>query len=74
MTSLELLNKLTREAREFRKDADHYARNRHMHAIGEAPPQEVVDAVLTGFINQIGRNQGVDYALYASDLAKKDDS
>lgn len=70
MTKIELLEMLTKRARVFRSDRDHYKRNSHMHAITEAPPQEVVDAVLTGFINDIGVMQGVDYALYARDLAE----
>ena len=41
-----------------------------MHNITEAPPQDAIDAVLAGFINDIGIMQGVDYALYASDLEK----
>lgn len=70
MKIIELLDMLTSQAKEFRKDHDHYNRNRHMHAITECPPQEVIDAVLTGFINQVGRMQCVDYALYARDLSK----
>ena len=73
MTKIELLEMLTKQARKFRADTGHYARNSHMHAIKDAPPQEVVDAVLTGFINAVGIMQGVDYALYASDLAKDSD-
>ena len=74
MTKIELLDMLTKCAKKFREDSDHYERNSHMHAISEPPAQEVVDAVLTGFINYVGGRQGVDYALYASDLAKKDDA
>jgi len=59
---------LTKNARQFRKDADHYQRNSHMHDLKEAPSQEIVDAVLTGFINHVGLQQGVDYAIYARDL------
>lgn len=69
MTKLELLEMLTKRARVFRADRDFYKRNAHMHAITNAPPQEVVDAILTGFINDIGVMHGVDYALYARDLA-----
>ena len=74
MTKIELLEMLTKRAKKFREDRGHYERNKHMHAISEAPPQEVVDAVLTGFINDIGLMQGIDYALYAYDLAKPDDA
>jgi len=71
MTKIELLEYLTDEAKKFRTDSGHYQRNHHMHAITTAPDQDVVDAVLTGFINHIGISQGVDYALYARDLAEK---
>jgi len=74
MSKIELLEMLTKWARLFRSDRVHYQRNSHMHTTTEPPPQEVVDAVLTGFINDIGVMQGVDYALYASDLAKDSNS
>lgn len=70
MTKLEMLNILTVEAKRFRLDHEYYQRNEHMHAITECPPQDVVDAVLAGFINYIGVMRGVDYALYAKDLRK----
>ena len=41
-----------------------------MHAISEPPTQDQIDAVLTGFINRLAGSMGVDYGLYASDLAK----
>lgn len=71
MTKIELLEMLTKRARLFRADRGHFERNSHMHDLKEAPPQEVVDAVLVGFINDIGLMQGVDYALYARDLAQE---
>lgn len=61
---------LTTRAKKFRKDHDHYERNNHMHAIKDAPAQDIIDAVLVGFINDIGIMQGIDYALYASDLSE----
>ena len=70
VTNIELLKILVKRARDFRKDADHYTRNAHMHAIREAPAQDVVDAVLTGFINDVGMWMGVDYGMYARDLAE----
>lgn len=70
MTRLELLTMLTTQAKAFRTDHGHYRRNAHTHDITKAPRQEVIDAVLTGFINHIGAYQGVDYGLYARDLAK----
>src|SRR4030095_855137 len=62
MTKIELLELLTERAKAFRKDRDYFKRNTHMHAITDAPSQEVVDAVLTGFINQVGVTMGIDYA------------
>lgn len=74
MTKIELLEMMTKKAKEFRSDSEHYQRNSHMHNITETPPQEVIDAVLTGFINHIGVSQGVDYGMYANDLDVVDDS
>jgi len=63
---------LTEQAKQFRKDVGHYERNAHMYSINEAPSQEAIDAVLVGFINHIGMEQGVDYALYTTDLTTGD--
>jgi hypothetical protein len=70
MIKRDLLELLTDRARAFRVDRDYFKRNTHMHSITSAPSQDVVDAVLVGFINSFGAFQGVDYALYAEDLAK----
>jgi len=69
MTKKELLNYLEEAAKIFRLDKDHYVRNSHMHQIKESPSQEVIDAVLAGFINYIGVEQGVDYGLYSKYLS-----
>jgi hypothetical protein len=69
MTKIELLDYLKSEARSFRADRDSFERNKHMHNADCTPSQEEVDAVLVGFINQIGLSQGVDYGLYAVDLS-----
>lgn len=72
----ELLDFLTKRAKEFRKDHAYYERNKHMHDILVAvnpPTQTQIDAVLVGFINHVGVSQGVDYALCARDLAPEDD-
>lgn len=66
-----LLEMLTKRARAFRADRGHFTRNSHMHDLKEAPPQDVVDAILTGFLNDVGIGQGVDYAIYASDIARE---
>lgn len=73
MLSIELLELLTKRAKKFRLDHDYYKRNAHMHDITEPPSQEVIDAVLVGFINDIGISQGIDYALYTIDLKKDSD-
>ncbi len=70
MTKLELLQMLEKQAREFRIDRGSFKRNAHMLKIDYAPLPDEVDAVLVGFINYVGICQGIDYALYASDLAK----
>lgn len=70
MNSIEFLEFLTRRAKKFRLDRGHYKRNEHMHRITEPPSQEVIDAVLVGFINDIGISRGIDYALYTTDLEK----
>jgi hypothetical protein len=68
MTKIELLEMLRKNAEALRKDRGVYARNSHMHAIKEAPDQDVIDAVLVNFINYVGAMQGIDYALYTSDF------
>lgn len=69
MTVLELLNFLTREAKEYRKDcANSILRNKHMNQAKEQPSQDTVDAILTDFINRIASRQNVDLALYTKDL------
>lgn len=69
MTKLDLLKMLERDAKEFRADRDYFARNSHMHTIKNAPSQEIVDAVLVGFINCVALQQGIDYGLYTRDLS-----
>jgi len=74
MTAIALIDLLTAQARKFRADTGFFERNDHMHDIVERPQDDVVDAVLSGFINHIGMFHGIDVALYASDLAKNPDS
>jgi hypothetical protein len=49
-------------------------RNRHMNDLkeGEKLDKRHLDAVLVDFMNRIGAQYGVDYAMYASDLKKPD--
>lgn len=57
-------------AREYRTLAnDSIRRNRHMNHATENPiPQNDIDAMLVDFINFMGVRNGVDYALYTSDI------
>lgn len=57
----------------YRKEAQKsLARNNHMNEIeqGEQVQQRIIDAVLVDFINFIAIKNGIDYALYTSDLRK----
>ena len=74
MTKIELIEMLVKNAKQFREDKTYYSRNQHMHDITEKPDDAVIDAVLTGFINYVAGMQGIDYGLYASDLAKPVDA
>lgn len=71
MNRADLLNMLTNYAKRYRNHANEsIQRNKHMNDIelDEVIQQRIIDTVLTDFINEIAMNQGVDYALYASDL------
>lgn len=70
MTKIELLQMMTKGAKQFRADREFFDRNSHLHSIAITPPQDVVDTVLAGFINHIGVLQGLDYALHADELAE----
>ena len=71
MKVIDVLNALKYSATIYRKTAnDSLQRNTHMN---DLPPdvcieQNVIDAVLTDFINFVGSQWGVDYALYTKDL------
>jgi hypothetical protein len=71
MTKLELLEYLTLLATKYRKDcSSSINRNNHMNDLKENVyvEQNVVDAILTDFINYIGVKEHVDYGLYTKDL------
>jgi hypothetical protein len=71
MTKIELLEYLTRMAKEYRSGcAASVIRNRHMNETnGECnADQNTIDAILVDFINRIGVDQHVDYGLYTRDL------
>ena len=71
MGALEYLDLAKKSAIKYRKEAqESLVRNNHMNEIedGEQIQQRHVDAVLTDFLNYMGREKGVDYALYTEDL------
>ena len=72
MTRGELLEFLTQQAKEFRKDKLQISRNVHLTGIDEniLPTSDQIDGVLVAFINYIGITQGIDYALSVDDLNK----
>jgi hypothetical protein len=73
MTREELLNMLTKSAKEYAPTAKgSIVKNRHMNELGETVTvtQEEVDALIAGFINFVGASYAVDYGLKASDLRK----
>jgi len=71
MNKIHLLEMLTNNAREYRMTANESVkRNSHMNSsTGTAIDQKDVDAMLTDFVNFVANKQGVDYGLYATDLA-----
>jgi len=68
MTRGELLEFLTKQAKEFRMDKTSICRNKHLTNINEQPEQCLIDGILVAFINHIGMNQCIDYALSVEDL------
>ena len=70
MTRGELLEFLTKQAKEFRNDKTSISRNYHLTSIKEQPEQYLIDGVLVAFINYVGVSQCVDYALSVEDLNK----
>jgi hypothetical protein len=69
MNSLELLEFLKQSAKNYIPEAVYSLKsNSHMHNCEEYPDHEQIAAILSNFINTIGHNSGVDYALNSSDL------
>lgn len=71
MTKIQLLEYLTRIAKKYRSGcSESIFRNNHMNEIKEEVhvSQNLIDAILTDFINVVGVDQGVDYGLYSRDL------
>jgi hypothetical protein len=74
MKAIEYLDLLTKKATKYRTRAEHSIQiNQHMNNLkdGVNIDQDVIDAVLTDFINYVGMETGVDYALYTTDLKKE---
>jgi hypothetical protein len=74
MTKIDLLQYLTKMAKEYRKDCvNSVNRNKHMNELcgNFTLDQNSIDAILTDFVNKIGMHQGVDYAMYTEDLRKE---
>lgn len=77
MTRGQLIDWIKSRAVEYRgKATASVKRNRHMNDLGGECrlTQSEVDALLTDFVNFCGIHQGIDYAMYASDLASEDES
>ena len=69
MTKLEMLQFLEAAAKRYRLGcAESLVRNKHMNDMQEACDQKTIDAILVDFINHIGTEMWVDYALYVKDL------
>jgi len=71
MTKIQLLEYLTRLAKDYRKDANESInRNKHMNNLkgNSQLDQDSIDAILTDFINIVALDQKVDYGLYTKDL------
>jgi len=75
MKATDVLESLVHYARIVREDVPKSVliRNKHMNDLkgDEIIPQEVVDAILVDFINQIGVYQRIDFGLYTKDLKEK---
>ena len=50
------------------EDKNNITRNEHLTGMKEFIPQSHIDAVLVAFINHVGVEQGIDYALSYKDL------
>lgn len=72
MNAIEFIELAHKLADQYSKDAQaSISRNKHMNELsGFNPSQPVIDAVLVDFINYAAERQGIDYALYTSDLRK----
>lgn len=71
MTPISLLDKIHKHLQDYRPEAiASIRRNSHMNEITADTQieQKVVDAILVDFINFVGMQYCVDYAMYTCDL------
>lgn len=73
MTRGELAEFLSAKAKKFAPTAKECCvRNRHMNNATEDQirdtPQEVVDAIVVAFVNEVMGSQGIDLGLYSDDV------
>jgi TusA-related sulfurtransferase len=75
MTRGELCQMLENVAKEYRVDCnDSIKRDKHMHNYkGRKINQDIIDAILVGFINRVALWQGLDLGLYTHYLKDKND-
>ncbi len=69
MTKLDLVHALERYAEQYSNSARRSILQDHRSGISHIS-QEQVNAVLAGFVNHVGSEQGMEYGLYARDLSK----
>lgn len=70
MTVIELLEYLTKNAKELSEQPNFISINKHLTGIDEKnmPSKKQIDGVLVAFINYVGISQGCDYALSCEDF------
>jgi len=74
MTKIELLKLIKNAAISYSEIANtSIHNNNHMNNIATniKIEQNIIDAILVDFINYIGVKQGIDYAMYTSDLHRE---
>jgi hypothetical protein len=74
MTRGDLVFLIADYAKQYRKAGvlESVARNRHMNQYeGEQVSPQTIDAILVDFVNFVGVKQGIDLAMYTSDLDEK---
>lgn len=71
MNRIEYLTQITESAKRYKdKSIESIKRNRHMNELDDSYEinQATIDAILVDFINHIGNEQCIDFALYTKDL------